>query len=190
MKTINNQTGASLIEILVALMVVSIGLLGVARLEIFSAQANIEAIQRTTASMIAHDFMEKMRANPGTLASYVGISAGDGNTSVPSNACNSANCNAADIAAWDIYNFDQSLAGANEQAGANNTGGLDSPRACVNGPAGGPGVYSVHIAWRGLQPQPNPVTTQCGEGLGLYGPQEEYRRVLTMTIFISDDGVN
>jgi len=185
------QTGSSLIEILVALLVVSIGLLGIARLEVFSSQSNSESIQRTSATLIAHDFMEKIRANPGLLATYSGIVVGDGAIAAPTAMCNSANCNTADIAAWDIYTFDQQLIGTNERLGANNTGGLDSPRACITGPAGGgPGVYIISIAWRGKHVQPNPTISTCGEGLALYGNSEEYRRILSMTVFISDDGIS
>ena len=72
------QSGVSLIEILVAVFVVSVGLLGVARMEILAKQSNAEAIQRTSASQLAHDMMEKMRANPASLVSYSSIVVGDG----------------------------------------------------------------------------------------------------------------
>jgi len=183
------QKGSSLIEVLVAVFVVSIGLLGVARMEIFSTQSNYAAIQRTSATNIAHDFMEKMRANPSELAAYAGITLGDGSLAMPGTDCRIANCLAADIASWDTWAWEQQLIGSAEVAAGVNTGGLAEPRGCVTGPAGGPGEYTISIAWRGQQPQPNPATTNCGEGEGLYGVGEEFRRVLTMTIFISDDGV-
>ncbi len=187
----HSQTGTSLIEILVSLFVVSIGLLGIARLEIYSTQSNSEAIQRTSASLIAHDFMEKVRANPTVLASYAGTNVGDGSFALPANDCTLNNCNTTDIAAWDIYQLDQQLIGADAQSAGNNTGGLAFPRACITGPAaGGAGEYIISIAWRGSQPQPNPQISNCGEGQGLYGATEEYRRILSITFFVSDDGIN
>ncbi|MGD8784366.1 MAG: type IV pilus modification protein PilV [Thioalkalispiraceae bacterium] len=189
MNYLTKQNGSSLIEILVAVFVVSIGLLGVARMEIFSTQSNFAAIQRTTAANFAHDFMEKMRANPAELGSYVGLTVGDGTFAIPGTDCRINNCTTADIAQWDIWAWEQQLIGAAEAAAGANTGGLDSPRGCITGPAGGAGEYTISIVWRGSQPQPNPATTNCGEGEGLYGANEQYRRVLTMTFFVSDDGV-
>lgn len=179
----------SLIEILVAVFVVSVGLLGVARMEILAKQSNFEAIQRTSASQLASDMMEKMRANPSALLSYVGATIGAGALTLPGTNCNLTTCNTTEIAAWNLYEWEQSLIGSGEKSGANNTGGLDSPRGCIAGPAGGAGEYTISIAWRGNSSMTNPGSTACGEGLGLYGATEEYRRVLTLSFFISDDGV-
>lgn len=180
------QLGASLIEILVAVFVVSIGLLGVARMEIFAKQANFEAIQRTTASQVANDIIEKMRANPAELASYAGQTVGDGTLAIPGTDCTSTVCSNADVVAWHIWEWEQLLIGSAEKAGGNNTGGLDRPRGCITGPAGGAGEYTIAIAWRGNSPMSNPNSTNCGEGMDLYGDNEEYRRVITMTVFISN----
>ena len=185
----NKQHGASLIEILVAVFVVSIGLLGVARMEIFAKQANFEAIQRTTASQIAHDIMEKMRANPAQLANYAGQTVGDGTLGAPGADCTTGACSSVEVASWDIWEWEQLLIGSAEKAGANNTGGLDQSRGCITGPAGGSGEYVIAIAWRGNSPMPDLSPSPCGQGQGLYGTNDEYRRVLTMTVFVSDNGV-
>ena len=96
MNCYSKQNGASLVEVLVAVFVVSIGLLGVARMEIFSTQSNYAAIQRTSAANIAHDFMEKMRANPAELAAYAGIALGDGALNMPATDCRVNDCASAD----------------------------------------------------------------------------------------------
>lgn len=184
------QGGISLIEILVAVFVVSVGLLGVARMEILAKQSNAEAIQRTSASQIAHDIIEKMRANPKELTAYVGQTLGSGGLTAPATNCDTTPCSTTEIATWDLYQWEQSLIGANEKSGANNTGGLDQPRGCITGPAGGgAGEYVVSIAWRGNAPMTNPTSTTCGNALGLYGTNEEFRRVLTLNLYISNDGV-
>ena len=189
--SISNQSGTTLIEILVAVFVVSVGLLGVARMELLSKQSGYEAIQRTTASMLAHDMMEKMRANPASLVSYSSIVVGDGGLSTPATDCASVNCTTAvNIANYDIWQWEQMLMGATETSGGNNTGGLVEPRGCIAGPAGGAGVYTISIAWRGNTPLSNPVSSSCGEGLDLYGDNEEYRRILTINIYVSDDGLS
>jgi len=192
MKTLNikSHAGFSLVEILVAVFVVSIGMLGVARMEILAKESNTEAIQRTTATQLARDIIEKMRANPSQLASFVGVTVGNNSLSAPGTPCNtpSSACKAADLAIWDRYAWEQSLMGTGEKAGNNNTGGLDTPRGCITGPAGGgPGQYVVSIAWKGKSPLKTVAANNCGAGL--YGTGDIYRRVLSLTLFISDDGV-
>ena len=55
--------GFTLIESLVALLVLSIGLLGVAAMQLASLQANNGAFQRTQATFLAQDITDRMRAN-------------------------------------------------------------------------------------------------------------------------------
>ena len=62
------QRGFTLIEVLVTLVVVSVGLLGFAGLLTKSIAANRQAYMRSQASILAHDLSERMRANrAGTL---------------------------------------------------------------------------------------------------------------------------
>lgn len=56
--------GFSLIEVLVALLVFSIGLIGLAGLMVMSSQANHGAFVRTQATFLAHNLADRMRANP------------------------------------------------------------------------------------------------------------------------------
>ncbi len=57
------SAGFTLIESLVALLVLSIGLLGVAAMQLASLQANNGAFQRTQATFLAQDIADRMRAN-------------------------------------------------------------------------------------------------------------------------------
>lgn len=58
------QTGSSMIEVMVALVVLAVGLLGLAMLQIKSTRINTESSQNTQATLLANDIIEKMRANP------------------------------------------------------------------------------------------------------------------------------
>lgn len=60
----NRQGGFSLIEVLVALLVLSIGLLGLAALQVTGLKYNSDAYYRTQASILAYDIIDRMRANP------------------------------------------------------------------------------------------------------------------------------
>lgn len=55
--------GFTLIEALVALLTLSIGLLGVAGLQLLGLKANFSAGSRTQATYLAYDIADRMRAN-------------------------------------------------------------------------------------------------------------------------------
>nr|WP_288256245.1 type IV pilus modification protein PilV [uncultured Pseudomonas sp.] len=57
------QHGATLIEVLIAVVVLSIGLLGLAGLQVTSVQSNHSAYQRSQATLLAYDLADRMRAN-------------------------------------------------------------------------------------------------------------------------------
>jgi len=55
--------GFTLVEVMVALVVLSIGLLGVAGLQLVGLRGNLSAASRTQASYLAEDIIDRMRAN-------------------------------------------------------------------------------------------------------------------------------
>ena len=57
------ETGATLIEVLVAMVVLAIGLLGLAGLQATSIQSNHSAYYRSQATLLASDLADRMRAN-------------------------------------------------------------------------------------------------------------------------------
>jgi len=59
----NKQSGFTLIEILITLIILSIGLLGMASLQMNSLRSNQGAYLRSQASMLAYDMADRMRAN-------------------------------------------------------------------------------------------------------------------------------
>jgi type IV pilus assembly protein PilV len=59
--------GFTLIEVLVALFVLSIGMLGVAALQMTSLQVNTGSYLRTQATFLAYDIIDRMRANSGAV---------------------------------------------------------------------------------------------------------------------------
>lgn len=63
------QAGISLIEVLIALLIMTIALLGAAALQVNALKYTDSAALRTKASFIAYDMMDRIRANPtGTYA--------------------------------------------------------------------------------------------------------------------------
>lgn len=60
----NNQKGVGLVEVLVALLLLAIAVLGFAALQLKAVDASAEANQQVLALTIARDLAERMRANP------------------------------------------------------------------------------------------------------------------------------
>jgi type IV pilus assembly protein PilV len=61
--TFNGTRGFSLLEVLIAVIVLSIGILGVAGLQVFSLRANQVSYVRSQAAILASDISDRMRAN-------------------------------------------------------------------------------------------------------------------------------
>lgn len=182
------QRGFSLLELLIALVVFSIGFLGVAKLQTVSKQANFESLQRSTAAHIAYGLLEDIRTNADAIDVYrTAGEIGGGNTAgepVP-NCHNGADCIAVQKAAHDLWFWEQALDGNFEMNAGAGTGGLMLPTLCVTGPAaGGAGVYQVTITWRGSASITNSVNSPCGAGSGNYGDNLEFRRIMRIPTFI------
>jgi type IV pilus assembly protein PilV len=64
------QRGATLVEILVTVVVVSIGLLGVLALQTVSLRNNYSSFMRGQATVLATDIVDRIRANRDNAASY------------------------------------------------------------------------------------------------------------------------
>lgn len=62
-KSQDQSRGFTLLEVLIALLVLSIGLLGLAALQTVTLKANHSAYFRSQATFLAYDMMDRMRAN-------------------------------------------------------------------------------------------------------------------------------
>ena len=97
-----NLQGFTLIEVLVALLVLSVGLLGLASLQANGLRMNYSAYTRTQAVLLANDISDKMRANPTQIA------AGKFNNVTGPSAnpdCVNSACAPDEIADYDISNW-------------------------------------------------------------------------------------
>lgn len=99
------QRGASLIEVLVAILILSFGMLSLGAMLSYSVQMPKLSGYKTTATNIATDHIERIRANAGefSLGAYISTLSYDGtfNNIVLAN-CNYPNCTSAQLATMDI----------------------------------------------------------------------------------------
>lgn len=107
---LKQQRGFTLIEALVAFLILSVGMLGIASLQTVSLRSGQTAALRTVAVIKAGEILERIRANPTQMNLYAATT---GDTGVEG-GCNTGvnRCTLADMAADDIYTWKQSLTDA------------------------------------------------------------------------------
>lgn len=143
--------GFSLIEVLVSMVVLAAGLLGIAGLQVSALRWTADSGNRSTATQLADELMEKVRSNPSQEAAYITATT---QTSVPtaSAACYGAGCNAAARVNTDIAEWRAAVAGrlpAGEAVlcrDASPTDGTERSSAACSGAAGDPLV--IKFWWR------------------------------------------
>lgn len=69
----DDQSGIALIEVLVAVLVLGVGLLGIAAMQSVSSQMTNGAEQRTQAILLTSDMLDRIRANKDNMAAYNGL---------------------------------------------------------------------------------------------------------------------
>jgi len=141
--------GMTLIEVLVALFIISTGILGATALIATAKQGSFDAMQRSLASSLAQDIVSRMRANNiNNLANYVG-NYGLVLDTAPSNRCrDAAACTAAQMVVNDIFEWELALMGADVSNSTGNSGGLLGALGCVavNG-----NNVTVVVSWQALK---------------------------------------
>ncbi len=200
MPRMNTQRGFSLIEVLITIFIVAIGLLAGAALQLISKKNSYDAVQRTTAAALAHEIIERMRANPTQRDQY--LIAAVTEMSQPGVDCTSSDCSAAELAQHDLWTWRNALLGNAETVDGEASGGLVSPEGCITAGAAC-GQYDIAIAWRGVTPLPeadastpanDPIRNPCGIGGSNTdydnpknpGSDSQMRRILVISTFISD----
>lgn len=98
--------GFSLLEVLIALLVFSLGLLGLAGLMVLSVKTNHSAYLRTQASFLAQSMADRMRANTGQINAYNGTY--DINT-IGSGNCAGGICSPAELVTRDTQLWSNQL---------------------------------------------------------------------------------
>lgn len=134
---INKNSAFTLIEVLIAMLVFALGLLGLAGLQARGIRNNLSSYHRTQATQLAYDMADRMRANPdeagnGAASAYI--------TQDPAAATEQADCmtisstcTTADMAVNDLFLWNQDIS---------NTLPSGSGAIAVNG-----AVFTITINW-------------------------------------------
>lgn len=109
MRSIKQNKGFTLIEILIAMIVLAFGLLGLAGLQATSLKNNLSAQQRTQATLLAYDLADRVRANIPQITAYINALDNDGTANsncIPASPLNPAGCTAEQMAQNDVLIWD------------------------------------------------------------------------------------
>lgn len=161
MKHNGQPTGFSLIEVLIAIVVLSVGLLGLAGAQYQGASSTNDAYYRSQATMIGNELAERMHANQPAVDNnnYTPINIANAQTYIdtspaPSN-CDTTqkktatSCDTTEMAFFDIYraasDINQRLPGGtlNITCADSDTGDTD---VCTNG-----SPHTIDVSWEGVK---------------------------------------
>jgi len=183
--SLGRETGVALLEVAVSVLVISIGVLGLAGIQISAKRSGYEAVQRTTASALAHDIIERMRSNPMVLDRFDAKVAGVGGNITAAGSCTTTTppstplCADTAFADWDLWEWEQAISGASE-TDPNDVavGGLVQATGCIEVDDGS---VQVTISWEGyLEMSAVNTANECGDETSLR------RQLLVVNTFITD----
>ena len=171
-----SNRGVSMLEVLIAIGLLTIGLLGVAQLQFQMQTAELEAYQRTQAIVLLQDMVDRINANRKNAAAYA--------TAAPLGTASTVDCSApATLAQRDQCEWHAALLGTNETRGGVQLGAMNGARGCVSNPVTTmPRQVIVSVAWQGVSPTAAPGATNCGQGA--YGTDDRFRRAIVASVTI------
>lgn len=185
---IRHQTGFGMVEVLVSLVIIMVGLLGLAGLHAKASQAELESYQRSQALVLLQDITNRIQANGRTFIGSTwtpcyGVSAAAGTgylgtgASAPTVTTGCPATVQSDLAAWDSL-----LDGAAETISANQVGAMIGARGCIVTLSSASRTYFVSVAWQGISPTAAPPSgNNCAKDL--YG-NDAQRRVVSAVVRI------
>lgn len=173
------QWGMTMIEVLVSVILLSVGLLGLAALQARMQQAELESYQRVQALILVNDMAQRMAANRYDAANYVT------GTSTPLGTGMTCPTTTTTTQQRDTGEWCNALQGSTELSGTANVGAVIGARGCVE--SLNADTYMVTVAWQGAGPlaaPPNSVA--CGanqyDSAGTPCVNDRCRRVVTSIV--------
>jgi len=186
--------GFTMIEVLISILIMTLGLLGLAGLQVRAQQAELESYQRAQALILAQDMVDRINANRKAAGCYdFTTDTTDGAPFAGSGAASAPVCGPhgttetrarADL---DLTEWHNTLNGAAEQLAGNQVGAMIGARGCVSLDSSvTPIVYRVSVAWQGMSKTKSPTLVDAALTCATdqYG-DEAQRRVVSLTFPIA-----
>ena len=150
----NRQSGSSLIEILVTLLIMTVGFLGLAGFMVQQQRQDIDSYQRAQALLLLNDMSQRMQSNRANADDYIT------GTAKPLGIGMTCATTTTTIAQQDLNAWCKSLQGSAETLGKQSVGAMVGARGCIE--STGPQQYAITVAWQGMSPISAPVSS-CGK---------------------------
>tara|TARA_R110000787_G_scaffold213075_2_gene322653 strand:+ start:658 stop:1167 length:510 start_codon:yes stop_codon:yes gene_type:complete len=150
------------IEVLIAVFILVTGILGAVAMQATAKKGSFDAMQRSVASALAQDIIERMRSNnANALAGYAGTDYGATLNVLPAKRCNTLAglCTPVEMVTNDQYEWEMSLMGADVVNGSNNVAGLTGVRGCVSHALN---AVVVVVSWEGRTEIGDAAKNSCG----------------------------
>ncbi|GAB0110399.1 MULTISPECIES: type IV pilus modification protein PilV [Pseudoalteromonas] len=174
------QKGFTLIEVLIAFIILSFGLLGAVALQAKAKQASFDSMQRAAAVALGNDIIQRIRANDTPqLATLYKQTFTSETAKKSSTTCFLNTCSPAQIASLDLEQWKRAI------RARENTGTLDDATVCINpesvGTSGGKAFnIEVIVSWQGRQEfKANDATNAV-----VCGTANKKRRLVVLTSYI------
>ena len=180
-------TGFSMLEILIALVISLVTLMGAAGLVVRTVQQEVEAVQRLQALTLAQDMVDRININRQVVSCYSsganGMSVGKGIAQGNLPACSSGNASQNSRADTDIDDWHNLLLGSAEQTSGNdNIGAMIDARGCITQVNAADQTYRVTVVWQGMSETVAPASS-CGQN---QYSTEKARRAVSLLVRIGD----
>ena len=150
---IRSQNGSALLEVLITIIILAIGLLGLAGLQVRLQESEMESYQRSQALILLNDMASRITTNRTAASSYV--------TSAPLGVGVTCPTAVATQQQRDLNEWCNALQGASETSGTSKLGAMIGGKGCVE--SLGSGQYMVTVAWQGsVGIAAPPSSVSCG----------------------------
>jgi type IV pilus assembly protein PilV len=112
------NSGFSMIEVLVSILVLAVGVIGAAGMQLSAMRTSKQSVFQTNALQLASEMADRMRANDAQMKQKDGAnlflsvdykSASEGEPPSPKKFCYESGCDAAELAQFDIYEWEKRL---------------------------------------------------------------------------------
>ena len=180
--------GFTLIEVLVTLLIIAIGLLGLAGLQVTSLKNQMETYQRAQALLLVEDMVNRIRVNAiaaRNLAAYPDETQyGQLDSDEIDAIC--PDPSTATIAQNDRCEWNNLLAGTDVTLGTDSQGSVMGALGCIDiidANSYDEVVIRVTVAWQGSVATKVP---QSDCGAGQYGADDSFRRAVSMDAVLAD----
>lgn len=146
MNTLSNKRGFTLLEVMIAIAILAIGMLGVAGLHMVSIEHNNAAYLRSQAITIGQDIVERMRNNRDAIDNNKFDNIVSTSLTMPSSDCLTADegCSSDQLAAIDLGQWAQMINSINND---NSRQQLPGAKATITADGTVDDMFTIKIEW-------------------------------------------